>query len=334
MTTLSPAAPPSAPRPPRSGRPRGRLPLTPGRRAALLFGVPVVLAVIVYNAYDLVLSVGTGSFPVRYDNVPVADSGLTISLGGGSATVRGGTSAPGVAQVSGTVTYHLARPSVRQEAGGIGLNCPWLDEGNCSLDATVNMPSGAALTMTTGGGDLTASDLTGGAKLSSDGGNITLTHAAGPLSLSSSGGDLTASDLTGSATLNTDGGNITLTHAAGPLSLSSSGGDVTVSNISGTAATISADGGNINGTGVDIPRVSAASSGGDVTLTFTAAATLRNLQVNADGGNVTVIVPRGQYDVTMHTDGGSITRSIQSDPSSPDVITLTSNGGDISISES
>ena len=296
MTALSPAAPPSAPRPPRGGRPRGRLPLTPGRRAALLLGVPVVLAIIVYNGYDLVLNVGEGSFPVRYNDVPVADSGLTVSLGGGSATVRGGTSAPGVARVSGTVTYHLARASVRQGVGSIGLDCPRLDEGNCSLDATVDIPSGTALTMTTGGGDLTASDLTSG------------------------------------ATLSTDGGNITLTNAAGPLGLSSSGGDVTVSNVHGEAATISADGGSIHGTGVDIPRVSAASSGGDVTLTFTTIPS--DLQVNSDGGSVTIVVPHGSYIVSTNTDGGNLTNPIPSTPGARNVITVHSSGGDVSLSES
>jgi Toastrack DUF4097 len=295
MTTLSPAAPPSAPRPPRGGTSRGRLPLTPGRGIALLLGVPVVLAVIVYNGYDLVLSAGGGSFPVRY-NVPVTASGLTVSFGGGSATVRGGASAPGVARVSGTVTYHLARPSVRQEAGDIGLDCPWLDEGNCSIDATAAIPSGTPLTLTTGGGDLTASDLTG------------------------------------SATLSTGGGNITLTGAVGPLSLSSSGGDATVSNINGEAAIISTGGGNINGTGVGIPRVSATSGGGDVTLTFTTIP--RNLQVNADGGNVTIVVPRGPYAVSTNTDGGNLTHSISSTPRATNVITVSSGGGDISLSES
>jgi len=271
--------------------------MTPGRAVALLIGVPVVLAVIAYNSYDLVLNVGKGSFPVR-ENVTVAAGGVTVNLGGGSATVRGGASAPGVARVSGTVTYHLGRPSVRLDTGNIGLNCPWFDEGNCSLDATVDIPSNTALTMTTGGGDLTASRLTGRTKLG------------------------------------TDGGNINLTQATGPLSLSSSGGDVTFSDVKGETATVSADGGNINGTGIYIPRVTANSNGGDIDLTFAGSAAPRDLQVTTNGGNVTVMVPPGQYNVTTTTNGGSVSHSIKSYPNSPNVIKLATNGGDISLSES
>jgi hypothetical protein len=295
VTTISPLNHPPAGTGPASGRPSGRLRLTPGRRVALLLGVPVVLTIIAYNGYDLVLNTGEGSFPV-HDVVPVVASGLTVNLGGGAATVRGGAAAAGAAVVSGRVTYHLGRPSVHQEAGDIGLDCPWFDEGNCSLDATVAIPSGTALTMTTGGGDLTASGLTAG------------------------------------TTLHTDGGNITLSDTDGPLSLTSSGGDVAVSNVKGNAATIFADGGNINGTGVDIPSFVATSSGGDVTLTLTAIPS--DLQVSADGGNVTIIVPRGHYDVSYKPDGGSVNSSVKSYHDSQNVITLASDGGDISLSES
>ena len=297
MTAYSPAAPPSGSRPPRGGTRGRRLPMTPGRAVALVIGVPVVLAIIAYNSYDLVLNVGRGSFPVR-ENVRVAASGLTVSLGGGGATVHGGAATPGVARVSGTVTYHLGRPSVQLNSGNIGLNCPWFDEGNCSLNATVAIPSNTALTMSTGGGDLTASHLTGSTKLS------------------------------------TGGGNITLTHANGSLSLSSAGGDVTFSDVQGETATVSADGGNINGTGIGIPDVSVTSNGGDVDLTFAASAAVRNLHVETNGGNVTVIVPPGHYDVADTSNGGSATSSIKSDLSSPNHITITTNGGDISLSES
>jgi hypothetical protein len=271
--------------------------MTPGRAVVLVLGVPVVLAIIAYNGYDLVLNVGKGSFPVR-DKVTVAASGLTVNLGGGAATVHGGAAAPGAALVSGTVTYHLGRPSVRLESGDIGLNCPWFDEGNCSLDATVDIPSDTALTMTTGGGDLTASNLTGG------------------------------------ATLGTDGGNITLTGATGPLSLSSSGGDVSFSTVTGDAATVSTDGGNVNGTGINIPRVTANSNGGDIDLTFAGSVALHDLQVTTNGGNVTVVVPPGQYHVTTTANGGTVSQSIQSYRNSPNVIKLTTDGGDISLSES
>jgi hypothetical protein len=292
-----PASPgPGSPSP--GGHPRlGRLPITPGRRAAILIGVPIVFLILATGGFAAVGGAAAASFPVA-ESVPIPGGKLTMNLGGGgSATLRGSDVNSATARVSGIVTYHLTRPSLQVGAGDISLNCPKVNAGNCGLNATVDVPPGIALNVQTGGGNLTASDLSGG------------------------------------ATLNTDGGDLTLTNVAGQsdLALASSGGNVHLSQVSSQAVTISADGGDITGSAVTAAALTASSGGGDVTLTLAGAP--RDLQVNADGGNVTIVVPQGSYIVTASADGGTVSAP-SSTPGARNVISVSSGGGDISISES
>ncbi|MCW2934398.1 MAG: hypothetical protein JWM19_5360 [Actinomycetia bacterium] len=257
MTTISPGAPPSAPRQPGGGTPRGRLTITPARRATILIGVPIVFLIFITNGFSAVNGVSQGSFPVS-GTVPLPAGKLTMNFGGGGGTLRGSDVPSAMARVAGTVSYHIGRPTLRLAAGDISLDCPVADEGNCALNATIDVPAGTTLAVTTGGGDLSASGLAGG------------------------------------GTLDTDGGNLTVTGAAGDLVL--------------------------------------ASGGGDVTLTLTTIP--RNLQVNAGGGNITVVVPHGSYAVIANADGGNLANSIPPAKGALNAITVSSGGGDISLSES
>lgn len=278
-----------------AGRPgAGRLVITPARRAAILIGVPIVLLIFITGGFSVVGNTGTGSFPVSA-SVLLPQGKLTMNLGGGSATLQGSTAVSATARVSGTVKYHLARPSLRTEAGSLSLSCPAVDEGNCSMNGAVDVPAGTALTVATGGGDLTASNLSGG------------------------------------GTLGADGGNITLSQATGDFALTSGGGDVRASRVSGQDLTISANGGSIIGSAITATRLVAGSEGGDVTLTL--ATSPRDLQVSSDGGNVTIIVPPGKYIVSANASGGTVSSSIPDTPGAQDMITVSSSGGDISISE-
>jgi hypothetical protein len=258
-----------------------------------LIGVPIVFLIFVANGFSAVSSVSQGSYPVA-GTVPLPAGKLTMDFGGG-ATLRGSDVPSAMARVAGNVTYHIGRPTLRLAAGDISLSCPVVDEGNCSLNATIDVPAGTALAVTTGGGDLSASGLAGG------------------------------------ATLGTNGGNLTVTGATGDLALDSGGGDVSAGHISGPVVTISADGGNIGGSAMSAPTVTADSGGGDVTLTFTTIP--RHLNVNADGGDITIVVPPGSYAVSANADGGNLSNTIPSTQGAGNTITVSSGGGDISLSD-
>jgi len=280
---------------PSGGPLASRLVMTPARRAAILIGVPIVFLIFIAGGFSFVGSAGTGSFPVSA-SIPLPTGKLTMNFGGGSGTLQGSSAVSATARVNGTVSYHLRRPTLRTTAGNFSLACPAVDEGNCSLNGSVDVPAGTLLTVATGGGDLTASSLTGG------------------------------------GTLDADGGNVTLSQATGDFTLTSGGGDVRASHVSGQVITLSADGGNVTGSAITATRLTAGSGGGDVTLTL--ASSPRDLQVTADGGNITIVVPPGTYIVSANADGGSVNSSIPSTPGAQDVISATSGGGNISIATS
>jgi hypothetical protein len=290
MSATLPASPPSLAR-------EGRLRLTPGRRVALVLGVPVVLAIIAFTGFGYVGDIGHASYPVSF-TVPISQhTGLTMNLNGGNATLRSDAAAtPGLARVTGTVHYSLGRPTLRHNGGDISLACPRIDLGNCDLSATVDLPA-----------------------------------AGTPLRVASGGGDVSATGLDGASSLTTDGGDLSLTAVGGVLTVNSGGGDVTADHLGGTPS-LTTNGGNINATAIDAGRVTVTSGGGDVTLSFSRAP--GNVHVTADGGNVTIIVPPGGHYVVTTIPGGGNVNALPSTSAATNVIWVKSGGGDINIRQS
>jgi Putative adhesin len=325
MTQLSTTGPVTSP---------GRLRMTPGRRVALVIGVPLVLSLIGGAGFSVVELVGQASFPVSYA-VPVHDGQVNVGLNGGNLTVLQGQG--GTARLTGTVQYTFVRPGVRETttAGNtqIALDCH-LSLGNCGMNATLDVPARTALTASTDGGDASVSGFDAPITLNLDGGNLTASDLRGNLQVNTGGGDLSGSELAGDFVLSTQGGNITANNFQGDLQADTGGGDLSGSGMAGQV-TVSSEGGNINENAVTAPTVTAQSGGGDVTLTFTQPPT--NVQITAEGGNVTVVLPAGatKYDIaTPGTDGGNVSYpgSLFSS-SSHDMITINGGGGNITITQ-
>jgi hypothetical protein len=118
----------------------------------------------------------------------------------------------------------------------------------------------------------------------------------------------------GTVTAHLGGGNVTADHTAGDL-------------------TLTTDGGDINGTGLTAARVTAGTGGGNVQIQF--ATVPGNVRVTSDGGNITIIVPRGatQYDVNASSAGGTVTDLLPLNTSSPRTITATTGGGNVTLRE-
>ncbi len=286
---------------PSAGRPG--LPLTLGRRFALVLGVPVALIAVVVTGFNLVGNLGKASYPVSA-TLPIRDGHLTVSDNGGDVDLLGVPAAPGTtpgaARLTGTVFYSLARPTLFLTDGPAGggasmrLGCPFLSMTNCALNAHVDMPVGTAVTAATGGG------------------NMTVRGLSRAVAVSTGGGDVRASDLSGAVNASTGGGNVTVDRLSGTASLHTSGGDIT-------------------GRDLTSRDVTAGTGGGNVTLTLTAVP--RRLSVTTSGGDVTIIVPPGDYQVSTHTSGGSIS-AMPSDPHAVNVISVGTGGGNITVHES
>lgn len=312
----------------RAGSPP-RPPLTPGRRAALAIGVPLVLAAIVASSLSYAQDLGHGSYPVSFTVPATAGKGLSLSLDDGNATVRG--EQVGEARVAGTVHYSTTRPSVRRDGGAISVGCPGF-ENNCYLDATMDVPRQASpLHVSTHGGTLAASGLDGAVTLATRGGNLMLADISGTLSVTSDGGDVQAGHLAGTPAFSLGGGNLTLADVTGTLSVRSGGGDVQADHLAATS-TFSLGGGNLDATAVTAGQVTVTSEGGDVTLAFTRIP--RSVDVTSGGGNVTILVPRGgRYALSTHPGGGSAGGSVRpANGGATSQITVDSSGGDINVS--
>ncbi len=267
--------------------------MTPARWVALAIGLPLALALIAWSGFTMVAAFGQASFPVGLPAIGVQHGQLSVSVGGGNVTVRPGQGS--TARLAGTVRYSLVRPGISTTGDSVNLHCR-LSVGDCGLDATLWVPPGTGVTLSSGGGDLTVSGLDRGADLSSGGGNISVSGVAGKVTVSSGGGDVNAEDLGGTLSFSTDGGNV-------------------------------------GGTALSSPGTNIASGGGDVTLTFTAAP--RDLEIRSDGGNVTVVLPRTQagYAVTTNSDGGNASVSVDRNSGSPYHVDAESGGGNITITQ-
>lgn len=254
-----------------------RLPVTPARRTALAIGVPVCLALTGWLGYSIVADIGQGHFPVSA-TAAVGGGPVSAHVGGGDVLLEQGPG--GQATLTGTAHYSLIRPRVTEQrtAGGVafGYDCGVDLAGNCGLDGTLTVPAGTATTVST------------------DGGNATASGTTGDVTLSSGGGDVTADNASGDLTLNTDGGNIT-------------------------------------GTGLTASRVTAGAAGGDVRIEFTSVP--RDVRIHTDGGNITLIVPGTvQYNVSAAAGGGTVSDSLSVNPASANTITVSADGGDITLS--
>jgi hypothetical protein len=328
MTITSPAGPLTAAGPPR---------MSPGRWAALAVAVPVALALIGWTAFSLVAAVATGSYPVSYA-VPVRDGQVALNVNSGDVTLRP-AAASGSARLDGTVRYSLIRPhadeAVSPDGTNLDLNCSPVP-GNCGLSAVLAVPPRTAVSVRSNGGDIAASGFSAGLNLDAGGGDITASSLTGRVQLDTEGGDLAADGLDGTVTVATEGGNVDGSNwTVGPnAQVDTSGGDLSLSGLAGDLQ-LTSEGGNVSATGVTSGAITLSSGGGDVSLAFSQPP--QNLQITAQGGNVTVILPPGatRYAIaTPDTAGGNVSYPASlEDPQSSRTITVNSSGGNIAISQ-
>lgn len=322
--------------------PRDSRLMTPGRWVALAVGVPVALALIGWTGFSLITTVAQGSYPFSYA-IPVQDGQVAVNINSGDVTLR---EVPGTstARLAGTVQYGLIRPGIDESNTPTGANVNMSCDGinsNCGMNGTLDVPAQTAVTLWSNGGDITASGFSSGISLWAAGGEVTATNLSGDLQLDTGGGGLTATGLTatgpkGAIQVDTEGGNVNAGNwvGRGTTRIDTGGGDLSANSISGNFQ-LSTEGGQVDASGLASALVGLDSGGGDVTLDFTQVP--QNLQITAEGGNVTVILPLGNttYDIsTPDNQDSNVTypQSLSSSKSS-NKITIDSGGGDVSISQ-
>jgi VCBS repeat-containing protein len=281
---------------PAAAQPAAReLLMTPARRIILLLGVPLSLTLLAWTCFGIISKASQGSYTLNYSPVRVS-GGLAMNVYGGDVTLQGGV-APSAAQFTGAgtvwygLTYSGQRPTLAtaQTAAGtrIDFACPGF---NCALSSTVDVPPQVPVTVTSNGGNVTATGISD-ATLQTGGGNLTVDGLTGDVSLNTDGqngpfpggnvaGTLAAQNITvdsGGASvdlqLSTPPSNLNVTTEGGNVTLQLPGGySYRVDNIPETAAQIDQNG----------PAQPSA-----ITVTTSSSSQYR-ITVSADGGAVTI----------------------------------------------
>ena len=271
------------------------LPMTAGRWAALLLGLPVAIVVIGWTGFTAIAYAGQASYPVRL-SVPV--HGGTVSLSADSADVRV-TQAPGSQlTLTGTARYSLIRSTVTWHNTRSGVTvtprCHFFT-GECSFDLRAVVPTGKRALITTGSG------------------NVTLANLSGPVSAGTGSGDIRAENIPDA------------------VSMQTGSGDISGATVSGAKVTVKTGSGNVSIDGLAGAHVIASAGSGDITLTFTKVPD--RVRVDNGSGNVTLVLPPGstQYQVNAVTDSGGRIVTVPINSASPHVITVSDGSGDISI---
>jgi len=269
--------------------------MTPWRWVALVIGTPLALLAIGYTALTAVAWAGLGSYQINLAT-PVAGRTAVVTVNSGDVTVGPGPA--GQLRVHGTLRYSLVRPQVswRRSASRIAVDshCQ-VPAGLCLLNYVVAVPPGVRL------GVFAAS------------------------------GDLTASGLAGAGTLQDSSGNITATRISGTPTISDQSGDISVTTLSGSHAVIMDDSGDVTGSDVASRGLTVTDQSGDITVTFTKVPD--RVRLSDSSGDITLVLPPGPtaYRVSASTSSGSTSVNVPRSPTSPHVISVTDESGNITI---
>jgi hypothetical protein len=266
----------------------------------------------------------------RTVSVSQSITSLDVQSQDGPVRVQAG-SGPGV-HITELISYDKSAgppPRVQDSVSGGRLTVadPVCATSDCGVSFMVTVPSTVFTTVTSngapvaisgaaganvdsGGAPVTLASLTGPLTVTTDGGSLDLTSLTGSLHADTGGGPLSATWIDGAATVSTDGGGLTVNGLTGPLQADSGGGPVMVTGIRAQTATIT-------------------TAGGSARVVFHAAPQLVDL--STDGGPASLDVPTGPYALNADSDGGPESVRIATDPSAARSLTVTSGGGPLVI---
>lgn len=180
----------------------------------------------------------------------------------------------------------------------------WGWRGSGDVRFTIRVPRSTMLSVSTSGGSVQVSGLTGNARVRTSGGSLRAENIQGNVDLRTSGGSITARSVRGDVATDTSGGGITVGDIQGNVRADTSGGRVEIDSVSGEVYARTS-GGRVQVRGAG-GRVEAHSSGGPVTVGF-AAGNGRGGVLSTSGGAVRAeIDPAVALSVDASTSGGGV----------------------------
>lgn len=173
-------------------------------------------------------------------------------------------------------------------------------KNSLSISFKAYVPANTSTDLTTSGGNIDLSNISGKQEFVTSGGNLIVDNVGGKIKGTTSGGNINLANSRDEIELTTSGGNIHADHCTGTMNLTTSGGSVKLSQLKGDIDA-STSGGNISGSGIE-GKLSAATSGGNVSLTDLAC----SLSAATSGGNINVeIKTLGSY-IKLGNSAGNI----------------------------
>jgi DUF4097 and DUF4098 domain-containing protein YvlB len=169
-----------------------------------------------------------------------------------------------------------------------------------SISFTIYSPKNVSTDLTTSGGNIELSDLSGKQDFTTSGGNLRINNLTGQIKGRTSGGNIYLENSKDNIDVTTSGGNIEANHCTGKINMTTSGGSVKLDDLDGDIdATTS--GGNVKGGNIK-GDLSGHTSGGNVTF--------ENLycSVNAStsGGTIRVSINQLGKFVKLNNSSGNI----------------------------
>jgi hypothetical protein len=218
----------------------------------------------------------------------------------------------------------------------------WFHHSRTDGRYTIRVPKNFSADLSTGGGDVTASELTGDMRADSSGGDLRLSHLRGALSARSGGGDIKLDDCDGVAEIKTGGGDIVFTDSEGTLHGRTGGGTIEVRNFVGDTD-VSTGGGEVRLQRID-GAIAGETSGGSITASVSGVA-IKKISLESSGGDIDLALPKSATaDITARTSGGRITTNLPLEVTRADnehlrgklngggpFVLLRTSGGSISI---
>jgi len=186
----------------------------------------------------------------------------------------------------------------------------WTWTGNTRMDAryTVRVPKNFNLDLKTGGGTVSAKEITGEVKISTSGGKLKLAQLRGPVDARTSGGSIKIEDCQGTLGVKTSGGEIRSEAGSGSLDARTSGGSIVVRDFKGDT-TVKTSGGQLTFANIG-GKVIGHTSGGSISAALTSPIA-GEVELTSSAGSIDLTIPADAA-LTLEADAsnGTVSNSL------------------------
>ena len=170
----------------------------------------------------------------------------------------------------------------------------------------VQVPKNFNADLHTGGGQITASDISGDLRANTAGGRLNFARIHGPMDAKTAGGAVKLAECDGTIKIRTSGGQIEAVSGKGSLDAQTAGGQVSVRDFAGRVD-IASNGGQLNLNDVDGP-LNAKTGGGAIHATMT---TVSDVNLETSAGEIAVAIPaNGGFNIDAESSVGAVTTDL------------------------